>query len=293
MAKTLLAIVLVLAVSRALPDLARLRDFSWLRIWLSRWHGDGAKGARPVLLLPALVFVLCALIQSALDHVLFGLPLFAFAVIVLFFCVGPRELESDIDAVLKAPDRDQRLAAAQGLRDDRDAAPPTLEAASLVEAAFEAALSRWFGVIFWFVVLGPAGALGYRMIRLIAKSAAFADLIDADQQALAERTLRILDWAPAHLMALTLALVSDFDAVMRTWRAYHAAGGKGYFSLDLGFLGALARSGVDADVVAGDGYATDVNDPLNELADPRRVLRRIFFAWLAVLALMVLAGFTQ
>ena len=44
---------------------------------------------------------------------------------------------------------------------------------------------------------------------------------------------------------------------------------------------------------SGDGYATDVNDPLNELADARRVLRRIFFAWLAVLALMVLAGFTQ
>jgi hypothetical protein len=30
MAKTLLAIVLVLAASRAVPDLARLRDFSWL-----------------------------------------------------------------------------------------------------------------------------------------------------------------------------------------------------------------------------------------------------------------------
>jgi AmpE protein len=293
MAKTLLAIVLVLAVSRALPDLARLRDFSWLRIWLSRWHGDGAEAARPVLLLPALVFVLCALIQSALDHVLFGLPLFAFAVIVLFFCVGPRELEPDIDAVLKAPDRDQRLAAAQALRDDSDAAPLTLDAAPLVEAAFEAALSRWFGVIFWFVVLGPAGALGYRMIRLIARSAAFSDLIDASQHALAERTMRILDWAPAHLMALTLALVSDFDVVMRTWREYHAARGEGYFSLDPSFLGALARSGVDADVVAGDGYATDVNDPLNELADARRVLRRIFFAWLAVLALMVLAGFTQ
>jgi AmpE protein len=293
MAKTLLAIVLVLAVARALPDLARLRDFSWLHVWLARWHGDGREPARPVLLLPALVFVLAALIQSALDHVLFGLPLFAFAAIVLYFCIGPRELEADIDAILKAPDRDQRFAAAQVLRADSADPPLPLEAAPLVESAFASALSRWFGVLFWFVVLGPAGALGYRMIQLIARSAAFADTLDASQHALVERTLRILDWAPAHLMALTLALVSDFDAVLRTWHDYHAAHGRGYFTLDLGFLGALARSGVDADVVAGDGYAADVDDPLTELDDARRVLRRILVAWLAVLALLVLAGFVS
>jgi AmpE protein len=292
MAKTLLVMVLVLAVSRALPDLARLRDFSWLHIWLARCHGDGNEPARPVLLLPALVFVLCALIQSALDHVLFGLPLFAFAAIVLFFCMGPRELEADIDAIVKAPDRDQRFAAAQALRADSADPPLPLEAAPLVESAFASALSRWFGVLFWFVLLGPAGALGYRMIQLIARSAAFADTLDASQHALVERTLRILDWAPAHLMALTLALVSDFDAVLRTWRDWHVARGR-WLTLDLGFLGAIARSGVDADVVAGDGYAADVNDPLNELEDARRVLRRILVAWLAVLALLVLAGWVN
>jgi AmpE protein len=290
MAKTLLAIVLVLAASHAMPDLARLRDFSWLRVWLVRWSGDSTKESRPVLLLVALLFALCALIQAALDNVLFGLPLFAFAAIMLFFCWGPRELDADVDAVLKAPDRDQRLAAAQALRPDPVDLPIPLEASALVEATFASALSRWFGVLFWFVVLGPAGALGYRIVQLLARNRAFADGVDARQREWLERTLRILDWAPAHLMALTLALVSDFDAVMRTWREYHVAHGQGYFTLDLGFLGALARAGVDADVVAGDGYATDVNDPVNELADARRVLRRILVTWLAVLALMVLAG---
>jgi len=294
MAKILLAIVLVLAASHAMPDLARLRDFSWLRVWLSRWTGNGAQqGKRPVLLLVALVFALCALIQAALDDVLFGLPLFAFAAILLFFCWGPRELDADIDAVLKAPDRDQRTAAAQALRPDATDQALPLEATALVDATFQSALSRWFGVLFWFVVLGPDGALGYRMIQLLARNPAFANGLDAHQRDVLERTARILDWAPAHLMAFTLALVSDFDAVMRTWREYHAAHGQGYFTLDLGFLGALARAGVDADVVAGDGYATDVSDPLNELADARRVLRRMLITWLAVLALLVLAGWVR
>ena len=292
MAQTLLAVLLVLASGLALPDLARLRDFSWLKVWLSRWtRGDGSRV--PLVLLPLLIVVVCLLIQSALARVLFGLPAFAFGVIVLYYAWGPRDLDEDVDAVLKAPDSDRRNAAAQALRPDPTIAPLPLEAAALVEATFASALSRWFGVLFWFVILGPAGALGYRIVQLLARHVSFAGEIDADQRNTLECTALILDWAPSHLVALTLALVSEFDAVIKTWRDYHAAHGLGYFTLDLGFLGALARAGVDADVVAGDGYATDVSDPLLELGDARKLLRRILVAWLALIALVALAVLTR
>jgi AmpE protein len=289
MAQTLLAILVVLVGVYALPDLARLRDFSWLRVWLVQWtrraHGEAPSPRWPAILLPLLLFLLCALVQLALAQVLFGLPAFAFAVVVLFWCWGPRDLDADVDAVLKATDSSRRHAAAQALRPDPAVATLPLEAGALVEATFASALSRWFGVLFWFVLLGPAGALGYRVVQLLARHPAFMAELDAGQQQLLERTARALDWAPAHLMALTLALVSDFDAVLQTWRGYHAAHGQGWFNLDLGFLGALARSGVDADVMAGDGIAVDVSDPLVELGDARTVLRRILIAWLAAIAL--------
>jgi AmpE protein len=147
--------------------------------------------------------------------------------------------------------------------------------------------------LFWFVVLGPAGALGYRVVQLMARNSAFNDGIDAEQRDMLERTARILDWAPAHLVTLTLALVSDFDAVIASWRAYHAAHDKGYFTLDLGFLGAVAKAGIDADVEAGDGYATDVSNPLVELADAQRALRRILVGWLALIALVALIVLTH
>jgi AmpE protein len=296
MAQILLAVLLVLACANALPDLARWRDFSWLQVWLAQWtraSGDAARPRFAAVLLPLLLFVVCELIEFVLDHVLFGLPGFAFAVVVLFYCWGPRDLDADIDAVLQAPDSDRRLAAAQALRADGAAAPLPFESAPLVEATFAAALSRWFGVLFWFVVLGPAGALGYRIVQLLARHPGFADHIDANQGELLERTARILDWAPAHLVALTLALVSDFDAVIKTWRDYHAAHGKGYFTLDLGFLGAIAKAGIDADVEAGDGYASDVSNPLVELADAQRVLRRILVGWLALIALVALVVLTH
>jgi AmpE protein len=42
--------------------------------------------------------------------------------------------------------------------------------------------------------------------------------------------------------------------------------------------------------VAGDGYAQDVSDPLVELADARRVQLRVLAVWLAVVAVIALAG---
>ena len=296
MAQTLLAILLVLAGGYALPDLARWRDFSWLQVWTAQWtraSGDAARPRFAAALMPLLLFVLCSLIQFVLAHVLFGLPAFAFGVAVLYYCWGPRDLDADIEAVLKAPDSDRRLSAVQALRPDASSAPLAFESAALVEATFSAALSCWFGVLFWFVVLGPAGALGYRVVQLMARNPAFNDGIDATQRDTLERTARILDWAPAHLVALTLALVSDFDAVIATWRNYHAAHGNGYFTLDLGFLGALAKAGIDADVEAGDGYATDVSNPLVELADAQKVLRRILVGWLALIALVALIVLTH
>ncbi|HEY0231660.1 MAG TPA: regulatory signaling modulator protein AmpE [Dokdonella sp.] len=291
MAQTLLAVFLVLVSAQALPDLARLRDFSWLKLGLARWRGGAGEGsAAMVLLLPLILFVLCALIQGALTHILFGLPAFAFGVAVLFYCWGPRDLEADIDAVLKAPDSDRRHAAAQMLRPEPATQELPLESAALLEATFLSALSRWFGVLFWFVILGPAGALGYRVVQLLARHPAFIEETNAEQRALLDRAALVIDWAPAHLMALTLALVSEFDVVIKTWRDYHNTHGKGYFALDTGFLGALARAGIDADVIAGDGYATDVNDPLVELADARTVLKRILITWVAIIALLVLAG---
>lgn len=293
MAQILLAILIVVVVAYSLPDLARLRQFSWLRSALE-WCTESADGgSRPrvaAALLPLLVVVACALVQLLLDQVLFGLAAFLFGVCVLYYSSGPRDLDADVDAVLNAPDGDSRLSAAQALRPDPAVAPLPVEAGPLVVATFASALSRWFGVLFWFVILGPAGAIGYRVVQLLARRFAFEVGVDSAQRDTLERIANVLDWAPAHLVALTLALVSEFDAVITTWREYHASHGRGYFTLDLGFLGALARAGVDADVVAGDGFTTDTRDPLVELADARKVLRRILIAWLALIAVLALAG---
>jgi AmpE protein len=284
-----IAVLLVLFTAHGAPELARWRDFSWLQRWqdsVARRGGD----AFGLVLCVAVPVLVCALVQVALHDRVLGLFGLAFATAVLFYCWGPRDLERDAEAIDKAPDSEQRAAAAQALRGEEARQPLAFECGALVEATFTAALRRWFGVMFWFAVLGPAGALLYRLVQLLAFAPAFAEGQSAAQRTLLGRSARSLDWLPAHLMALSLALVSDFDAVFKTWQGYHAASGKGYFALDLGFLDAIARASVDADVAAETGSEKSVRNPLVALDDAMVLVRRVLVVWVTLLAVIVLAG---
>ncbi len=283
MAVKLVAILIVLALCRTLPDLVRLRDFEWLHFWLEKLRAQS----------PAMVLVcgvglptlLVALVQAGTDTLLLGLIALIFSIVALYYCWGPRDLERDVEAIVKAPDSERRAAALRALRDSED---PSLAPESLVESVFAAGLSRWFGVLFWFLVLGPCGALLYRLAQLIALAPEFAHEQTSSTQMAAQRLASILDWAPAHLMALCLALASNFDAVFKTWHDYHRAHGNGYFTLDLGFLAAIARASVDADVAAEDHEAADAQNPNVVLEDAMVLVRRVLVVWLTLVGLIVI-----
>ena len=289
MAIVFVAIVLVLLLTHFVPDLKRLRNFSWLRGWQDQ--GAAQSSAELGLLITiGLPVLLCLAVQLALRGNVFGLPSLLFGIVTLFYCMGPRDLEQDVEAVDKAPDSDRRVEAAQALKPEETSEPLPFRAEPLVEAAFTAGLRRVFGVVLWFAVLGPVGALLYRLVHLLAYVPAHAQALPAAQQSLAQKFARLLDWLPAHLIALALAIASDFDAVLKTWRSYHAAHPQGYWSFESGFLGAIARASVDADVEAGDGHAVDTTDALVELDDAMTLIRRVLIVWLAVLAVIVIAG---
>jgi AmpE protein len=286
MAIRLVAALIVLLLAFSQVDLARVRDFAWFRSWLAQLRF--AEGGGRIAIALALPVILCAVIQRALYGWGFGAASVLFAVLVLVCTLGPREPEADIDAVLTAPDAPAREAAAQALRDEGNAAPLPFTSPALVEAAVLAGLRRRFGVLFWFFLVGPCGALLYRLAQVAASDDGDLDLRARDG---ARRFAAAMDWLPAHFMVLAMALVSDFEAVLHAWRSWHAQPGRSPWELEPGFLAAVARSGVDADIEAGDGgVVADVSDPLEELADARRLLIRVLVVWLAVVALIVLAG---
>lgn len=285
MAIKLVAILLVLLLCRFVPDAARLRNFSWWHAWVERVAASSADAALGLCI--AVPVLACALLQWALHGNLLGLSAFVFAAAMLFYCWGPRDLERDVESVEKAPDSERRHAAAQALRTAGQDGELPFEAEALVAATFDAALKRWFGVLFWFIVLGPAGALLYRLLQISVSTPALAEQAGA---AHARRAAMLLDWLPAHFVALALAIASNFDAVFKTWRDWHAAQ-RDRFELNPGFLDAIARASVDADVAADDEYGQrDAQAPMVALSDAMVLVRRVLVVWLTVVALIVLGG---
>ena len=289
MAIVLVATLLVLFVTHALPASSQWRDFTWLRRWQEQVGSPGGDLTGLIVCIGAPVLA-CALAQYVLRGTWLGLTSLVFAIIVLLYCWGPRDLERDVEAIDKAPDSDRRAAALQALRADATQPPLEFTTEKVVEATFLAALRRWFGVLLWFALLGPAGALLYRLTQVLA-GPEFAAGQSAGQRAAAEHAARILDWLPAHLIVLALALASNFDAVFKVWRDYHTASGKGFMALDLGFLNATARASVAADVAAEDDETTHgARAPLVALDDAMVLVRRVLIVWLTVIALIVLGG---
>ncbi|GAB3380725.1 hypothetical protein [Lysobacter fragariae] len=307
MAVTLIAVVAALVFGHMAQAMAAsVRHYDWYGNWLgwldsqfpegSFWRG---RWGIAIALVPPLLAV--GLFQLALREPMYGLVGVVFAAFVLFYAWGPRDLDLDVDAIANATDANERRFAMATLWPDD--APATIDGAALVSAVFQNGLRRWFGVLFWFLLLGPIGALLYRL-TVVACEGELARRLHGETAQGARTLLQLLDWPVAQLMTLALALVGNFDTVLGAWREADGAS----FKLDHRFLDAAARASVRtelaeeaadyADEHAAEGDLDDAPPApagsgldLPELRDAMSLVWRILLVWLAVLALFVIAGF--
>ena len=297
MSITLLAVVVALVLGHVAPGLVTsAREFTWFGRWLrwldaqsgeaTFWHG---RYGIVLALLPVLVGV--ALLQLLLHAPLLGLLGLVFGVVVLVYAWGPRDLDVDVEAIIDAHDLPTRRAAIAHLWPQGSAA--TGEGSALVEAVFRSALQRWFGVLFWFLLLGPVGALLYRLSAL-AGEGEFASILPAETLAGVRKLHALLDWPVAQLMTLSMALVGNFDPVFNAWREAHG----NTWQLDTGFLSAAARASVkselaeEAEEYAEEGMVQSMRE-LPELRDAMSLVWRILLLWLALLAVFVIGGWVS
>ncbi len=286
MAIRLLTALIALGLLHVMPQLAHWRRDGLFRRWIEQLTDTSGAGRVALALLPPLA--LCVLLSWLLAHSPLGELLgLLFALLVLLFCFGPREFEVDVEAILKAPDGASRYAAAQQLVDAGNIVRWT--SAALGEATVYAALRRRFAVLLWFFLLGPVGALLYRLAQTLARDESLA--LDANSRTAAGYLANALDWLPAQLLTFTLAVVGHWEAVIGAWRRWHSqAAPTSWYRAEPGFLGAAAQADIFSDIEAGDGYFEERSEPLAELLRLRSALLRALLAWLSALALIVIGG---
>jgi AmpE protein len=289
---TIIAILLAFALCHFIRELGRIRKNRCLTSW-GGFANDafgriaGWQDIAGFLIIIAVPLVVLLLINSVLYAALGTTGSFLLALAVLVYSFGPRDLDTDVAEIVEAPDDQERDAVLAEFLGSPPPADKDACCAASVEAVFQQALRRWFGVIFWFAVLGAVGALLYRMV----------DWLDSEEQQVTEeqrgrfvRLQQIMDWPAAQLMTLSLAIATDFDSVFKAWKRYHDEQGHGLFEGDNGFLLASARSVVLTGHAARDGYADQLSGPMVCLQQAMDLVWRMLGVWLTVLALLLLIG---
>ena len=289
---TIIAILLAFALCHFVRELGRLRRNAWLGSWIN--FSNDAFGKLPgwtdilgYLVITAVPLLVLVLINQVLDSALGSVGAFLMALAVLVYSFGPRDLDTDVAAVTEADDAADRQQALHSLLGHPVPEESQACRAASVESVFREALHRWFGVIFWFAVLGIVGAFLYRMVDWLVKG---GYPLSENQQGLFLRTRQIMDWPAAQLMTLGLAIAADFDSVFAAWKKYHDEQGHGLLEGDNGFLLASARSIVLTGHAARDGYADQLDGPMAALQQAMDLTWRVLGVWMTVLALLLLIG---
>lgn len=172
--------------------------------------------------------------------------------------------------------------------------PPKRVLPQALEQTVLTAYRDGFGVLAWFVLLallglGPAGAVLYRQAQWVASHWPHTSRQDEPgvSQALnqgAQRYWQVVDWVPARLTALGLALAGRFEEALQRWRQQAAQPGRSAEQL------VLATAAGAIGVQFGADHDTP-GEPLR-LAHFARVaglLWRLLALWLLLLILLTLA----
>jgi len=151
------------------------RRFDWFDQYTDKllgWMQDRKLGGSSrVLLVMAVPVIAVVLINMLFHDVWFGLPSLAFSILVLFICLGPKDLDGQIDRFLEAwqaGDESTARAAAADLLEGTPPEPLQELQQALVEKTLLAGNDRLLAPIFWFTVFsvmgsGPLGVVLYRL----------------------------------------------------------------------------------------------------------------------------------
>ncbi len=287
-----IAFLAALLIERLMAAKLHVREPGWLLGYVraslravARAAATGIVIAALAALVPAILVGLVLVLPPVAAHPILRILI---AAVVLFFSLGPRDLKREVNDYRALLARGEAAAAARVAAEilEHDAGQrrgPGLD--SVAEAILVQANNRLFGVLFWFALTGPAGAITFRVTDLMRREAiARAERSDAAPRAVAvgelcQRLHGVIAFLPARLLALSYGVAGSFEESFTGWRGY-LKGESGHFfdandrllvHAGRGALGARWEGAGDASERAGAALG------LTEAA---------FYVWLAVFALL-------
>jgi adenosylcobinamide-phosphate synthase len=226
MTELLFAILLAVALDRFVPDRHGFKPFAWYRDWAesieqrfnggSRMHGVGAV---LLALIPILIGVW--LVRYLLGEVHDVLKLLVDA-LILYICLDIYRLGNNARAVADALDAGDVREAEVQFKELTGKSVPDLTEAGISHATVEAVLKQGSSLVisplFWFVVLGPIGALAQRLASILDRLWGHRYERFVEFGWAAARLDDLLQWIPARITALSYAIMGSFEDALHCWR---------------------------------------------------------------------------
>ncbi|MFQ5469245.1 MAG: regulatory signaling modulator protein AmpE [Gammaproteobacteria bacterium] len=298
----LITILLVIFVERISKPWPKIRNYHWFNRYVASFYHrcqkttwlDNGFGVLMVVtssILPAVIPQY--FIAQTHGNLGWGISLL-FSLLVLFYVIGPRTEDASIDDYLVAWKRDDTDAAylsARQLLGDDSVLERTKITRKIIAFILLQSNERFLGVIFWFVILGPAGAFLY---RLSCEMKMFAQNKGNNESGFIEAGIRlhaILDWLPVRITGLGYAMAGSFvDAIQSMHRAIK--------NRDTDWVSrnqkVVIESGMGALQLGGINYDSfelaDANVIAEQIQAARSLVKRSLITWLVVFAILTITG---
>lgn len=279
-----IAILLSIVFELSVKSLEGWRQFSWfatLTDWVLLQMKKSSLRDGPIAVLAILapvvlaVWVASALLTNA--WIVFG---FVFSVFVLLMSLGPVDPMRQAHDYLKAMqtgDLAEATIHAEALCAKKPDDDPVLATEQVKQALLIRLCENILGIFFWFLLMGPMGAVLFRATCLLRLR------YEGVQGGLADAIFdlyRILIWIPARLSAIGFAVVGGFVETLQSFQ--HISD---LWKRDS--EGLLIEAGLGAIPAS----TSEENQPdLNGLGEVLALTKRTVVAWLTVMALLVIAG---
>jgi AmpE protein len=256
----LLALIIAFAISHFVKNPEKFRQFDWFKIWAG-WFKQKVK--LPIQELTVIIVVgLPVLVISLLAMGLFNSVVgeLLLAVLVLSYSIGPKSLDEEV--------ANNRIRKNHGIRKNA-------QAAVVIKKMTKIAMHRWFGVFFWYVILGVVGAVLYRLSERL-----FAMTKESDSlYPIVKNLMKILNYPVSWVMVISLAIASDFERIYK--KCVPSMKMDSIAKMDTSFLYEAADFAVENCEVDTDEKESIETITLN-------VLNRMLVVWLVFVSLLVI-----
>jgi membrane protein required for beta-lactamase induction len=294
----MISIVFCLALELFTTRLDRFRRYNWAdsyaRYIKKLYRGsplwDRAWGIVSVLLLPLL---LVAFVQSMLNGVWLGLFELVFSALMLFYCLRFQRLDEDVDAISAALEHGDHDKASQLASKILDTHPDTEQ--DMVQQVCTALLvnvnERLFAVIVWFALLGPLGALMYRLSWYYSEQ---SEHTTGGFRLASHQLHAILNWLPARLLVLGYAVVGSFEDTLHGWRQVYNNEPDDMEALNQAIIAGAGCSALHIDRYIQSEPEADVLElEIEAIHAAHDLVFRSMLAWGFVVAVLTVAGWAS